>query len=453
MQHCSNNFKPGLKPLVSIALTLVLIAFSHTVFAKPTFSQWLQQVKKEALAKGLSPSTVNASISHIKKLPKVVKQDKKQPEFVNTFHRYYLNHLTPTRVQNGRKQLNRNHTLFQQLESQYQIPAAYLAALWGLETNYGGYKGNIDTMSALATLAYDGRRETFFKAQLFDAMWIVEKHGLSFSYLNGSWAGAFGHLQFMPSTFKQYAINGDHNPKIDIKGSIPDAMHSAANYLSSIGWQPNMPSAIQVELPQGFAYQQAQLEQRKTVAQWQALGVVAIQSHMEDALFAQTHRAYQTRLKGQRVRNRFHVSHVQSQSLHNVVRDINAKAAILLPQGWQGPAFMVFDNFDTILNWNRSINYALCVSLLAQQLKDNTVVTALGATNAQTLTRREMLRLQLLLKKSGFDPGPIDGYPGLKTQASIRRYQLAYRLPADGYASMRLYHHLDKQLYKPTQAN
>ena len=322
-----------------------------------------------------------------------------------------------------------------------------MLALWGLETNYGGFKGDTDIVSALATLAYEGRRETFFKAQLFDAMHVIEQHHLSFSHLNGSWAGAFGHLQFMPSTFKRYAKNGDNNPRIDIKHSVPDAMHSAANYLSNIGWQKGMPSAIQVKLPENFDYQLAQLTQRKSLAEWRALGVVAFNAHLSDYQYTENYNAYRKRKKGNR-HSDFRVRNANYKPLSSLALAMTTKTAIVLPQGWRGPAFMVFDNFDALLDWNRSVNYALSVTFLANQLADQTVVVIDNLEKNDALSRLQMQRLQKLLKQFGFDPGPADGFPGLKTQAAIRAYQLSTGLPADGYASLQLYHHLDKQSFR-----
>ncbi len=432
---------------VSLLLMLGLIGLSFEVAAKPSFKVWLGDVKQEALAAGISPATINATIKHIRWLPKVIKLDHKQPEFVTTFEGYYYSHVTPKRVRTGRQKLRTFRTLLSELEKQYAIPRTILLALWGMETNYGGFKGDTDTVSALATLAYEGRREAFFKAQLLDAMWVIDQHKLSFSHLNGSWAGAFGHLQFMPSTFKRHAKNGDNNPRIDIKHSVPDAMHSAANYLSKVGWRAGQPSAIQVQLPESFDYQLAQLTQRKTLGEWAILGVVAVNAHLSDHQYAENFHAYRKRKNNRRYAG-YNVRSIQYQPLASLDLPLNMASAIVLPQGWRGPAFMVFDNFHTLLDWNRSVNYALSVTFLANQLTDQTVVVLDSRTQSSALSRLQMQRLQKLLKQFGFDPGPADGYPGLKTQAAIRGYQQATGLPADGYASLQLYHHLDRRSFK-----
>lgn len=427
-------------------LILGLIGFSAEVSAKPSFKTWLAQVKQEALAAGISPATVNRTIKHIRWLPKVIKLDHKQPEFVTTFEGYYYSHITPKRVRTGRQKLRTFRTLLSQLEKQYGIPRTILLALWGMETNYGNFQGDTDTVSALATLAYEGRREAFFKAQLLDAMWVIDQHQLTFSHLNGSWAGAFGHLQFMPGTFKRYAKNGDNNPRIDLKHSVPDAMHSAANYLSTVGWHVGQPSAIQIQLPERFDYQLAQLTQRKTLAEWSAMGVVTTNAKLSDYQYTENYHAYRKR-KNDRRHTSYHVRSIKHQPLATLGLAMATPAAIVLPQGWRGPAFMVFDNFHTLLDWNRSVNYALSVSFLASQLADQTVVVMDSRAQSKALSRLQMQRLQKLLKQFGFDPGPVDGYPGLKTQAAIRRYQLAAGLPADGFASLQLYYHLDRRSF------
>lgn len=451
MQHFylarQTKFSAVMRYVCLLFVVLHLAAFSSGVFAKPSFKVWLSQVKQEALAAGISSDTVDATIKHIRWLPKVIKLDHQQPEFVTTFEGYYYSHVTPKRVRTGRQKQRTFRTLLTQLEKQYGIPRTILLALWGMETNYGGFKGDTDTVSALATLAYEGRREAFFKAQLIDAMWVIDEHQLSFAHLNGSWAGAFGHLQFMPSTFKRYAKNGDNNPRIDIKHSVPDAMHSAANYLSKIGWRVEQPSAIQVKLPERFDYQQAQLTQRKTLAEWSAMGVLAVSAHLSDYQYAENYHAYRKRSSTSRSVG-YNVRSIKYQPIESLDLQMGMAAAIILPQGWRGPAFMVFDNFHTLLDWNRSVNYALSVTFLANQLADQTVVVIDSKEKGSALSRLQMQRLQKLLKQFGFDPGPADGYPGLNTQAAIRRYQLATGLPADGFASLQLYYHLDKQSFK-----
>jgi membrane-bound lytic murein transglycosylase B len=221
----------------------------------------------------------------------------------------------------------------------------------------------------------------------------------------GSWAGAMGHMQFMPSTFRAYAVDGDGDGRIDVWQSIPDAMYSAANYLQRAGWHPNEPVALDVRLPQDFDWRQARIAHRLPVADWTARGV---QQADGSALPAEA-----------------------------------GSAAIVLPQGWQGPAFMVFDNFDVVMKWNRSVSYALAVSLLARQVAGGAGLAAqMGETAA--LSTAQLQTLQQSLNEMGFDAGTADGMLGPRTQTAIRRYQVMHQLPADGYPSPSVLTHVEQ---------
>ncbi len=415
--------------------------------AQPSFKRWLSQVEVEALNHGVTKRTVKKAIKHIKFLPNVIKLDRAQPEFLSPFLSYYSSHVTPKRVIEGRRLLRRYRTLFGRLERQYGVPKEVLVAFWGLETNYGRNLGNIDTLSALATLAYEGRRSEFFKSQLLDALKIVDQQRLSLRYLKGSWAGAFGHLQFMPSTFKRYAIDGDGNRRIDLKRSIPDALYSAANYLSSVGWKTSAPSMIEVKLPEQFNYEAASLNHVRTVSEWESMGVTAVQAVVSDAQFAKMKESTSD-IQAIKKRNErtlmagLNRRAVQTHTLSKVIPNQATNAAIVLPQGWQGPAFMVFLNFHSILDWNRSVNYALSVGLLARQLAQKVTLVHGADAEKGLLARAEISQLQAMLNGLGFDSGRPDGYPGLQTQSAIRAYQLTQALPADGYATESLFKHI-----------
>jgi membrane-bound lytic murein transglycosylase B len=424
---------------------LLVLLFIHVQLAhcaeKP-FKEWMNSFTQEAIEKyGVSIKTANLVNSQVTLQPAVIRLDRSQPEFVNTFLKYYESHVSPTRVVNGRKKLKEYESLLNQLESQYGVSREILIAFWGMETNFGTYQGDIDTVSALATLAYEGRRSTFFKNQLIDVMRIIDQQQLPLNYLKGSWAGAFGHMQFMPSTFILHAVDGDANQSIDLKNSVPDALTSAANYISKVGWDMNTPTMIEVKLPEYFPYQYASIDMEKTIKQWSALGVVAIDAKLSDSAFArlssQNKRAYD---------HQYVDKIIKFKPLTEAVDNQKMKAAIVLPQGWQGPAFMVFNNFNTIMDWNRSINYALSVTLLAQQLKDLTVLGVGKDADTGALSLLQMKRLQFMLNRLGFDSGSPDGYPGLQTQSAIRAYQLSQGLPADGYASPSIYYHLDEKM-------
>jgi membrane-bound lytic murein transglycosylase B len=223
--------------------------------------------------------------------------------------------------------------------------------------------------------------------------------------MNGSWAGAMGHMQFMPSTFRAYAVDADGDGRIDLWQSVPDAMHSAANYLRRAGWRPGEPVAVEVKLPQGFDLRRVRISHRLPVAEWTAFGV-------------------QTADGG-------------------ALPDVAGRAAIVLPQGWQGPAFMVFENFDVVMRWNRSVNYALAVAQMAQQLAGGAAVVS-PAGEAGALSTAQVKALQEALNELGFEAGEADGLLGPMTQTAIRRYQAAHQLPVDGYPAPSLLAHIEQ---------
>ncbi|MDG1074133.1 MAG: lytic murein transglycosylase [Methylophilaceae bacterium] len=373
-----------------------MIAFPNE---RDPFAVWLENLKVEARKENISENTIENTFKDAEYLPSVIELDRSQPEFISTFLSYLHKRVTESKIKEGRDRLSENQVLLDQIEKKYGVPKNILVAFWGLETNYGGYKGNYGLPSALMTLAYEGRRADFFRSQLLDMMRIVEQGHKRISDMQGSWAGAMGHMQFMPATFIAYAIDGDADGRSDIWNSLPDAFSSAANYLSSIGWKRDEPVAFEVKLPNDFEYEQAQLAVRQPSKTWASLGVL---------------RADGTPLP----------------PLDNT--------AVLLPQGWQGPAFLVASNFDAVMHWNRSIKYALSVSHLADQLvEDKPILYGANADN-HGLALDEVRTIQAKLNALGFDSGLADGFPGTKTQQAIRSYQLQHHLPADGYPSYAL---------------
>lgn len=420
---------------------------------------WLNALKQDAVNAGVSERTANATVHHIDLLPSVLKLDLAQPEFVSPFLSYYQNHVNIQKVVRGRELLAQHEDLLNKIELQYGVPKSLLVAFWGMETNYGRYQGNIDTLSALATLAYDGRRSEFFRSQLIDAMRMIDAGNTKVGELQGSWAGAFGNMQFMPTTFLTYAVDGNGDDRIDVVNSLADSFASAANYLSQVGWNNNEPATIEVQLPKDFKWNYAQLNFRRTVDEWAKLGVMSVEpdARSDDTKeISQPEDKSSTKYK-KRKSNISRVSSIsvtkgtlgaQSELIAVPLPKINGQAAIVLPQGWQGPAFMVFDNFDAVMDWNRSIHYALTVVQLAKQLEGKPVILNRWKVSKNALSFEQMFELQIMLNNRGFNAGEPDGFPGAKTQAAIRSYQLSQGLPADGYAEPNLYNHI-----KQNQAN
>jgi len=383
-----------------LLVLFVFLSFSNANAATDeTFSHWLAGLKQEAREKGISDQTIKQTFEDAEFLPKVIELDRSQPEFIRTFTAYLNKRVTDKRIIAGRLALKVNEDLLKEVELQYGVPKNILVAFWGLETNYGGNKGDFGLPSALMTLAYEGRRASFFRNQLIEMMHIVDGRHNNIKGMRGSWAGAMGHMQFLPSTFLMYAVDADGDGRNDIWNSLPDAFSSAANYLSSIGWRQNEPVALEVKLPSNFEYYQAQLDIRQNSRNWAALGV---------------------------------------KQANGKALPIIDNSALILPQGWQGPAFMVASNFDVVMKWNRSLNYALSVSHLADQLLSNKPLVHGLDTVEGGITFEQAWALQAKLNDLGYNSGKPDGVPGRKTKEAIRNYQLTHQLPADGHPSVEL---------------
>lgn len=388
--------------MIKISSLIVSLIFccSAQAIDNNDFNQWLKHLKAEAKEEKISARTIKNTFKNAKYLPRVIALDRSQPEFISTFLSYIDNRVTPNKIAHGRALLQANETMLSEVETQYGVPKTILVAFWGLETNYGSNLGDFGLPSALMTLAYEGRRADFFRNQLLDTMRIVDAGHNTVKGMRGSWAGAMGHMQFMPSTLVKYGVDADFDGKINIWNSLPDAFSSAANYLAKTGWRKDEPAMMEVKLPAGFDYSLAQLNNRKSAEKWSQFGV---------------------------------------RDMHDQLLPALDNAAIILPQGWQGPAFMVFSNFDVIMDWNRSVNYALSVAHLANQFVSDQPIIAQGQAESGGLSFNQMWALQGKLNELGFDCGNPDGFPGLKTQAAIRQYQATKNLPQDGYASPSLY--------------
>jgi membrane-bound lytic murein transglycosylase B len=380
---------------------------SSQIESFPEFEAWRAELRQDALARGISAQTFDQALAGFQPLPRVIELDQRQPEFVDTFWNYLDRRVENRRVALGQEQLRGQTRLLRQIRARYGIPPTLLVAFWGLETNFGATTGNFPVPHALATLAYDNRRSAFFRGELLNALKILEQGHISLDDMKGSWAGAMGQMQFMPSTFQRYAVDADGDKRKDIWRSLPDAFHSGANYLKQIGWQPNEIWGREVLLPEDFDVETARLEIRKPLREWSALGV--------------------------------------RQADGKKLPKVKITGAILLPQGHDGPAFLVYRNFDVIMQWNRSINYALSVGHLADRLNGAPALTLGRNTENLRLTREQLIEIQQQLSRFGYDPGNIDGIPGSKTRVAIRAYQKAAGLPPDGHASARLLEYMRKE--------
>ena len=375
-----------------------------TVLLPNPFQEWLNRFRTLAATRGITPATLEGALTDLQPIDKVLEYDRRQPEFIDTFWNYLNTRVNANRLAVGKEMLAWQQSQLTDLEQRYGVPARYLVALWGMETNYGSYLGGTPIIAALATLAFEGRRADFFRDELLAALRIVDEGHATPATLLGSWAGAMGQMQFIPSTFLRHAIDADGDGRKDLWNSLPDALHSAANYLNKAGWRSDEPWGREVRLPAGFDLIQANLSNKKTLREWSSLGVLAADG--------------------------------------SALPDCEQRGAIILPQGHQGPAFLVQRNFEVILGWNRSINYALAVGHLADRLIGlPPLQTGLEADNRR-IGREQMIALQQALELLGYDPGLPDGVLGTRTRAAIRNYQTEAGLPADGHPSISLLEHL-----------
>lgn len=448
--------------LTLLLLSVFLMFASPGAYAQGEFSIWLERLRTDAVLSGISDETAHESINHIQFLPDVIALDRSQPEFISPFLEYYQKRVNAQKVQKGQQLLAEHAQMLDQIEAQYGVSKYTLIAFWGMETHYGTNQGRLDVLSSLATLAYEGRRTDFFREQLLDAMRMIDNGHVTKEALKGSWAGAYGNMQFMPTTFMLYAVDGDNNGNIDVANSLPDAFASAANYLSQIGWRSHEPVMLEVQLPENFDWSSAQLNIRKPIQTWSKLGVRAFHLEVGAPGFIQTikPKALRHKVTSKKLakKSAIRLNNQPQSTFTPVIRTVNldlldlevkGPAAILLPQGYRGPAFMVFDNFDVIMDWNRSVNYALAVAQMTEQLKNEAKVI-IGGQYAEdgALTFSEMLDLQSILNMRGFAAGEPDGIPGIKTQQALREYQLANKLPADGYASRSIYQRIYAEHYQ-----
>ncbi|TWB33762.1 lytic murein transglycosylase [Nitrospirillum viridazoti] len=296
------------------------------------FARWLEGVRQEAQAQGISKATLDLALANVQELPRVIDLDRKQPEGTVTFATYADRVLTKDRIQRGRDMMRQNAALLAQVGAKYHVQPQYIVALWGLETNYGRVTGGFRIIDALATLAHDGRRPAYFRKELIQALRIVEEDKVDPATMKGSWAGAMGQVQFMPSAFFKFAQDFDGCGRRDIWTRTPDVLASAANYLSTVGWDAGTTWGREVTLPaKGLdAAAAAGLDKKRTLAEWAKAGVRSLDGKPLPA------RAL--------------------------------SASLVIPDGPDGRAFLVYDNYRTIMNWNRSTYFATTVGLLADQL-------------------------------------------------------------------------------------
>ncbi|MCR9150970.1 MAG: lytic murein transglycosylase [Rhodobacteraceae bacterium] len=368
--------------------------------ANAGFDRWIGSFRSRALAAGIRPDVFDRAMRGLSYNTNVIERDRTQAEFTKTIWDYLDSAVSDTRVKNGKAALADHRRLLERIERTYGVEKEVVVAVWGLESAYGTFRGTTPVIEALATLAYDGRRGRFFEGQLIDALKIVQAGDVDPRAMTGSWAGAMGHTQFIPSSFLAYAVDFTGDGRRDIWGEDPaDALASTAAYLARFGWTKGQPWGMEVALPAGFDYALTGERIRKRGRDWNGLGV-------RDAA-------------GRPVPD-------------------HGPASILVPAGSRGAAFMIFGNFHVIERYNAADAYVIAVGHLADRIAGGAPIRAGWPRGDRALLQAERMELQERLTKAGFSTGGVDGKIGPKTIAAVRAYQRAAGLVPDGYASLEI---------------
>ena len=369
------------------------------------FAVWKQDFITRAVSQGYERTLVEGLILPAQINEKALDRDRDQPEFTKPVWSYVDNAANATRLNGGRTQLADNQAIFNAIEGRYQVPRNYLTAIWGLESAYGKIQGDYDLIDALSTFAHDGRRSEFGEQQLFAILDILRGGHVRREQLTGSWAGAMGMMQFIPTTFRDYAVDFNNDGNKDLWTSNEDALGSAAHYLSRHGWRWREPVFTEIALPADFDYSLSD-GTKKTVNDWTALGVAP----------------------------------VSGERWSTEAGFLDAK--LLVPAGHRGPKFLTFKNFDVIKRYNNSTSYALGIGVLASALEGQAAIRTPWPRDDEQLSRSDKEAMQRRLTELGYDTKGVDGQIGPNSRRAIRAWQQANGIVADGYMEQALFKRL-----------
>ncbi len=378
----------------SVAATLsgllLLTTGSQPGMAKPSFQNFVESLYPDAAAKGVEWRTFETATRGLTENTKIKSLTQSQPEFKRTIGQYVSKRVTSGSINNGRAMAKKYARTLAAIEKKYGVDRYILLAIWGMETNYGGYIGNSDTLRSLATLAYIGYRGDFFQKEFIDALLVMQQEGLNRKQMRGSWAGAVGQTQFMPSSFLTYAVDYNGDGKRDLWGTVPDALASAANYIKQHGWTTGRPWGFQVTLPKGIDLTKAD----DSYANWARRGV---------------------------------------KRTDGVALPKRGNATLFFPSGIEGLAFLATDNFMVLKSYNNSDAYALALGHLADRIADRHAPLRGDWNLERPLNKQERIAVQVNLQKKGYSVPRTDGRVGLEMRAVIRRYQASNGMTPDGH--------------------
>ena len=385
-----------------LACLTLLLAPTFAAQADPAFQRCLANLKSTAAQQGVSAATFDRYTADLEPDRSVLELLNFQPEFSTDIWDYLAGLVDEQRVEDGKAMLAEHADLLARVSAEYGVDPATVVAIWGVESDYGRIFGKRPILTSLSTLSCEGRRQSFFRGEFIATLKLLQSGDIRAEGLTGSWAGAFGHTQFIPSTYARIAVDFDGDGRRDLVGSIPDALASTANYMKRSNWQTGRPWGYEVKLPAGFNASLAGRTNRRTLSEWMKHGVERIDGAPID-------------LPG------------------------NTRSAVLLPAGRQGPAFLVFRNFDAIYSYNAAESYALAIALLSDRLRGGSGLVASWPTDDPGLSRVQRRELQTLLLEHGHEIGEVDGLIGTNTRRAIRAEQQRLGItPADGRAGQKI---------------
>ena len=389
-----------MKRFNSILAAVLVLAVGSPVTAQTcggTFSGFVAGLKKEALRKGHAKKSVDAFFRSVKLDKKVLKADRSQGVFQLDFSSFSKRVISQSRMSIGQKNRKKYASTFKKIQRTYGVDPAVMLAFWALETDYGAFQGNFNTLNALVTLSHDCRRPQLFRPQIFAALSLYERGDFSPTKTTGAWAGEIGMVQMLPEDILNRGVDGDGDGRVRLKTSPPDALMTGARLLSELGWRKNEPWLVEVSLPKNLDWKKSGLDKGQSVGKWASAGVKA----RKGALPAS-----------------------------------GLQASLLLPQGRKGPAFLALPNFKVYFEWNKSFVYVTTAAYFATRLAGAPRFTA--GNPDPSFTDKQMKSLQKKLKSRGYDVGKVDGILGAKTRAAVQKEQIRLGMPADAWPTTAL---------------
>ncbi|WP_333712026.1 lytic murein transglycosylase [Yoonia sp.] len=386
--------------------TMIIGAVTGAVIATTTaaqadgFQRWIAGFRGRARAAGITDRTLDAAFADVRYLPDSIERDRNQAEFVRPLADYMATAVSDARVSNGRENVQRHAGVLAAIDRRFEVEGHVVTSVWGMESNYGQRRGDVPLISTLATLAYDGRRGQFFESQLIAALRILQNGDVAPRNMTGSWAGAMGHTQFIPTSYEAYAVDFTGDGRRDIWADDPsDALASTAAYFRRFGWQRGQPWGVEVILPRGFDFNQTGRAVTRAPSDWAAQGVVG----------------------------------VDARAVPNY-----GNADLITPTGAGGPAFLIFRNYDVIARYNNAEAYIIGVGHLADRIRGAGPLRTPWPAGERGLNRAERIALQQRLTNAGFSTQGVDGRIGPNSRAAIRAYQRSQGLIPDGHPSVGL---------------